>query len=538
VKKLISILLALGVLLSLGVMATPASADVTAATVSPVTNCAGDTATYTITFDVTADLLEGDGTITIDFPDDTDVSAISITVTNGAFTDEAVPPAWITTAAGAVVTFYVPMHIVVAEDPTVIVKIAGVVNPSAGTKTLTVNTSAPVDSTPVASTPYVIAPAISTIVMTLDFSPTYAGLAEDFIPPFKACGQECYGYEDMTVGWMTEFDLTVAENPPGCEPPCDDADFWFVLTACEPGGVVTLDWDNTGTPVQYTLDDTDVGDVQSLGTIDLTALPTTFSNGIHFSIPGDYEICWYIECPAVPCTAGKQIVATKCLPAKVYQWKDAQCIPLWRKWNLISLPLVPLEDQSIEDMLDACAFKDQIMSIWYYDRCEDYPNGQWYVWPTPDETQEALTALEDGKSYWVRTVYNSAHPAGEYIGPLWTWGTPQPTPPASPSAYAVCEGWNMVGLTGYCKWWYHPSCPCSGCMWGSTIEDEDYLWNWFDDGMPEYGGIYGWDPDGCFGGPGPQAWWSALPKTATLPRYYTGEGYWISFEHDGTIYPP
>jgi hypothetical protein len=227
------------------------------------------------------------------------------------------------------------------------------------------------------------------------------------------------------------------------------------------------------------------------------------------------------------------------MPFKVYQWKEAQCIPLYRKWNLICLPLVPLVDPPIEDMLDAYIYKNDIMSIWHYDRCEDYPNGQWYVWPTPTGTQEALTELVDGKSYWVRIKYDATNPPGTPASWLWTWGTPQPTPPASPSAYDVCEGWNMVGLTGYAKWTWCPPCPepPPWCRWGSQIKDEDYLWNWFEFGWPEYSGIYGWDPNG-FWGPGPQAWWSVTPVCNWLPMLYTGEGYWIAFEHDGTIYPP
>jgi hypothetical protein len=218
------------------------------------------------------------------------------------------------------------------------------------------------------------------------------------------------------------------------------------------------------------------------------------------------------------------------MPCAVYQWKDAVKIPLFRKWNLISLPLVPLVDPPISDMLDAYIWKSDVLSIWHYDRCA----AQWQVWPTPGPGEVALTDLVDGKSYWVRLSYNSTpgYQPGDFADGLWTWGTPKPTPPAGPSAYEVCEGWNMVGLTGYETGFWG---------WGFPITDQAYLWNWVIPPIPtfEYSGIYGWDAPGWFM-PFPQMWYS-LPASWgpwLLPWLYDGEGYWISFSHDGYVYPP
>ena len=58
-KKLISIHESLGLVLGLSVMATPASAMVTKATVVVTPPCAGERAAYNITFNITASLTAG-----------------------------------------------------------------------------------------------------------------------------------------------------------------------------------------------------------------------------------------------------------------------------------------------------------------------------------------------------------------------------------------------------------------------------------------------------------------------------------------------
>jgi len=112
---------------------------------------------------------------------------------------------------------------------------------------------------------------------------------------------------------------------------------------------------------------------------------------------------------------------------------------------------------------------------------------------------------------------------------LWVWGTPKPVPPDSPSAYEMCTGWNMVGLTGYA----HPLDVFNIILLPQTT-DFLYLWNWFGFAWFDWGVIYGWDAAA------PQAWFSVLPTVGPtfLPVLQTGEGYWIDFAHDGFVYPP
>ena len=151
------------------------------------------------------------------------------------------------------------------------------------------------------------------------------------------------------------------------------------------------------------------------------------------------------------------------------------------------------------------------MSIWHYDRCSD----TWYV---KGETNsfETLTDIEDGKSYWIRTVYNLTHPAGDPLGTLWVWGNAAPMPPDGPSAYEVCEGWNMVGFR-------------SPWVAGLPVaeDDDDYLWNFWPMGFSQYGMIYEWDAT-------TQTWIFGVPGGYSLTP---GFGYWIPFSVDGYIYP-
>jgi hypothetical protein len=165
-------------------------------------------------------------------------------------------------------------------------------------------------------------------------------------------------------------------------------------------------------------------------------------------------------------------------------------------------------------------YASDIVSIHYFDQCAD-------VWSVYGPGQTSLATMEDGKSYWVLVDYNfSTKLPGTPMDGMWVWGNPKPVPPNSPSAYPVCDGWNMVGLTGYDD---GASPPPFGAGLGTTT-DILYLWNLW------WGVIYGWDAGGFFGPP--QNWFSLLPFPNTLPQTQTGEGYWIDFSWDDFIYPP
>ena len=152
-KKIFSILVALGLVLGLSLMATPASAMVSKATVVVYPDCAGAKAAYNITFNITASLTAGVHSITIKFPTGTVIptpvpndaifiNAAGVTLSPSVFGSEV-------TVSGTTVTFLVPMDLDPATDNPIMVMFLNkvthpkwaITNPPAGTYNLYVNTS-------------------------------------------------------------------------------------------------------------------------------------------------------------------------------------------------------------------------------------------------------------------------------------------------------------------------------------------------------------------------------------------------------------
>lgn len=173
-------------------------------------------------------------------------------------------------------------------------------------------------------------------------------------------------------------------------------------------------------------------------------------------------------------------------------------------WNLISLPIIPF-DTSIESVLAPLTFPYDLISVWYYDSCQD----EWLVYGNGDTGFKTLTTMEDGKAYWVRMRYpeeqhSDPSISGTYPYALWIFGTKTPMPPGLPSTYNVCPGWSMVGFRST-----------------EGMAPEDYLRD-FD--QSEYGTLYGWDP--------------YLQDWITNPdELLPGHGYWIPFSVAGAIHP-
>ena len=527
-RKIISILVTLGVVLGLSIIAAPAAAQICTATVSLDSECAGATGVaYTIDFLSPVTLLEVNDFISVDFGPGTTFAFSAdgdIDVDGSPVDKEDV------VVTGTKVVFPVPFgHGIINPGDPVTVTIIKVRNPSIADDYV-LNLDYDLACCPGVTfgcAEYTIIPARSTYDFVWDSSPTYPGLALGFVPPFKACGQENFPGEVIDGKFANYFDLLFTPTLIGCLGPCtSNMTFTLTLTAAPAGSNVTLSLNGTVHNLVPTALDPQPD--LDLGSFDIGFNTTlNWSNAIHFDMVGSYQICLEAECPAVyecPECSEDPMIIDECFDIEVYQWKTALKIPLARKWNLISLPLVPLvADQPIEDVLKALPNYDTLIkSIHYYDGC----TGGWSVW---GNGQTSLATLEDGKSYWVKVEYSHTDPTkapGLSVGGLWVWGTPQPVPPASPSAYPVCEGWNMVGLTGYA----FATDPVNYDAIPDTTDDA-YLWNWVGAGPSyQYGVIFGWNP-------GTQVWWSLTPDTNTLPNLQTGEGYWIPFAHDGMIYP-
>ncbi len=543
-RKIISILVALGLVLSLSAIATPVAADVTEPTVVLSDYCACHDSSYNITFNITASLTQGVGCVCIKFPADTTVPATYETgdiVING----EDVHAEEIT-VIGREVCFIPPADV---DDPGPVwvffSLLADLENPcTPGPYQLEVKTCRLPDATYVKSETYTIIPEIATYTFEVDFGPTYPGIAKDFVPPFKMCGQNdtaqnasitCEFFDTVwnvsIPGWLTVFNVSLKTLLTGCNTPCHNVTIWAELVKCPEDEEITLGFNGTwfeltsanltGIVCERDAKDFVLHDELVLGSPATIPWSVTWNASLHFSSPGKYEICIAAECPEIAgCDpAETDIIAKECYKFNVYQWKEAMKICLYRKWNLISLPLVPLVDPPISTadktgIMDAYAHLDEVLGIWHYDRGAPTCNGDWLLWANNPAT-DTLTDMEDGKSYWVRIAYNSTHGPGTLRDGLWVFGTLKPVPTAAPSAYPVCDGWNMMGFTSMIQ-----------------MADGAYLWN-FPLGAGGYGAVYGWNAWG-WGGMPAQSWVLMTNNWMLFP----GGGFWASFDGPGTIFPP
>ena len=163
---------------------------------------------------------------------------------------------------------------------------------------------------------------------------------------------------------------------------------------------------------------------------------------------------------------------------------DVADVTLVQGWNLISLPLIPL-DSSVNAVL--AGILNDVNSVWYW-------SGQWYSF-VPGGPSD-LTSMRDGKAYWInmKTAQN-----------LTLAGREMPQGNQLPPTYNVVVGWNMVGFKST----------------ATNVPAEDYL------AGTEYVRIYGYKNGAWFLIPGP-------PYTGYLEP---GLGYWVAFTAPGTIYP-
>jgi len=107
-------------------------------------------------------------------------------------------------------------------------------------------------------------------------------------------------------------------------------------------------------------------------------------------------------------------------------------IYLNKKWNLISVPFVMLDD-SIDDVFKD--IKDDVLAVWTYDAAAD----QWYVYtPDGDDSNDNLHTMKPGWGYWVITNKPTVLEIG---GSLFS---PAKTPPDK----KIVHGWNLIGYYG------------------------------------------------------------------------------------------
>jgi len=399
-KKVISIIVALALMLSLSIVATPVLADVTAADVIVNPKYQGEEAEYTITFNITGELTGGLHTIAVKFPESTHVPATAtfetgdITVRTGAVTSPVLKGE--VTVVGTTVTFYAPVFVPVGEVVVVFTKAAGIKNPpqetyNYNTYNLWVNTSRPADQTAIKSKPYIIV-----------------------LGPYS---HYKFVYDDPTDIWVgspVEFDLTVTTDVLGQEgyngvyiffDPDDPANVSVEVLKSEEPDV----WEEL------------IGG--KWGPFDLKPQDEkAFRFRFTFDKVGVYSIGLELgEDPGPPIAKGEVVTA-------VVTGVSVQ-VELNKGWNLISLPVVP-DNSAIAQVLET--IEDDFISVHYY----SVATKKWLIYSPLVTT---LTTMEDGKSYWINMKNKTNLTViGQAVAPP-GYGDPPPS-------YSVVKGWNMVGF--------------------------------------------------------------------------------------------
>jgi len=336
VRKIISILVALGLVLALSVIATPATATVSQPVIILTGNCACMPGTYDITFSTTTSLTGGVHCLCIEFPAGTTIPSTGTAWSNGDITINSIPVFGAeVTVTGTEVCFLAPVDIAAGQISVIFTANAGILNPcTAGTYKLGVYTCREPDSTPVLSAPYIIAPCYSSYTFVWDSSPTYPGIAANFVPPFRACETHA-------------FDLTFEPYSEGCNAPCASpvdivmsliASPQFPCADSDPVAKVTLNltgpagaW--AGVLTWNECEDDEPLEVTIYDNMPLAANSTyTWQGLIHFDTVGEYTICFKVVCPggdAGPCTPPvapdeESILFERCFGSDTDQWLDAE----------------------------------------------------------------------------------------------------------------------------------------------------------------------------------------------------------------------
>jgi hypothetical protein len=187
-------------------------------------------------------------------------------------------------------------------------------------------------------------------------------------------------------------------------------------------------------------------------------------------------------------------------------------IPLYKKWNLISVPFALIND-SISEVFKNIT--DKIISVWTYD------NGVWYTWiPCVGGT---LTSIKPGWGYWVLANNDTELLiAGNLFSPVTT-----------PPSKDLQSGWNLIGYYGT-EWQTYELEKDNVCGYinpnygGYTYCSLNSLIN-TQQGFPRWSSLWGYDNCG-----NDVAYWHELESCISDQwsdnMLYAGKGYWIEMD--------
>ena len=228
--NLIRLLVALAMVCGLvAIVAAPAGADVTAATVTPSPASASDAAGYTVAFTVGASgALTGNvSTITIKFPSDTTLPS-SIAKENASVNGTVCLVAPSVNTTDRTVTLITPVSVTGSGNVTVVIaQTAGIKNPSIAATTYKAQVYTSAESTPVDSTAYTIVPSftISPVTGTRGSSVTVTG-----------------------KGWAPNTAVIIGGGVTGSGTVLADGTFSLTGSATQSGNVTCKDGSGWGSP--------------------------------------------------------------------------------------------------------------------------------------------------------------------------------------------------------------------------------------------------------------------------------------------------
>ncbi len=181
-------------------------------------------------------------------------------------------------------------------------------------------------------------------------------------------------------------------------------------------------------------------------------------------------------------------------------------IQINKKWNLISTPVVLLDDSMKEIFGEE---SETIEAVWTYDG----ETGQWHIY-TPDGVEnDDLGTMIPGWGYWVKALEDDTLVIG---GSLMS---PGKTPPSK----SVVAGWNLIGYYGADgeteydgPWGNGGDAYCELYSLGEDMWDKPFtsLWTY-------------WEPDNPYQ-------WIPLDEWNSMDP---GAGYWLAIPQDGLYIP-
>ncbi len=178
-------------------------------------------------------------------------------------------------------------------------------------------------------------------------------------------------------------------------------------------------------------------------------------------------------------------------------------IQINKKWNLISVPFVLINDDIGEVLKD---IDTNVQAVWAYDAFAD----KWYVYNPDSPETSNLETIEPGWGYWLSAYGNDTLVLG---GSLFS-------PATTPTSRQLKEGWNLIGyygVDGVLKYdGPDGEGKQAGCaLWSLGESYADKGWT----ALFTY-----WEPDN------PDQW----KELDYYSRMDPGAGYWISIAENGT----